>query len=223
MFSKINNKFFIIYCYLFRPLSIFKKKLNNKSIAILCPGKSLKKTDFKRFRYFISINRMFHYYKKYKITPIFHVFTDGNWIKANAEDINKIKQLKFIPFHFRKYISKDKYTFFYYLKSQTKQKFEISDIYIGDHFSVVYSAINLAILMGCKEFFICGNDQNIVTRNKNYLQSNVQKDYFDKNYVKKNYQWNPPKRQVIKQGFYKIRKYCDQNNIKINNYSLFKF
>ncbi len=217
----------------------FIKKLKNKhldkKIFLIGNGPSLKieDLDFLKNEITFAANKIYLAYKKTKWRPTYYLVEDDLVYKQNYNKIKNLKEsIKLFPeysLNWNKKINDAYYFKLIYLPNMENfPSFEpnpIKGIYWGS--TVIYTMIQWAVYLGCKEIYLLGIDFDFVEPNNYVINQDNRKDlicegevnHFHKEYRKVGEKWNLPNLDIQLQSFNKAKEYCDKNGIKIFNAS----
>lgn len=218
-----------IYPIFNHEIDILGLPFNKKRAFVVGNGPSIKNLNFDKLINEITFcsNKIYLLKNRFKWRPTFYTVEDNLVLRQNADEIRSYSQdcISLFPYLSIKDIGviKDcKYFNFNstFPKTLSGRNFILNGLpWLG---SVVHTQILLAISLGYKEIFLLGVDFNFTIskdsiKNKKVLVSVGEVNHFSKEYRKKGEVWNEPNLSLQEKGHILIKKYCDENGIKIFN------
>lgn len=177
-----------------------------------------------------AFNKIFLAFEDTAFRPTYYIIEDPLVIKNTKNELKKLGSFpKFFPYIFRYNLRDVSNALYYYL--------DWDDFYPGfPEFScnpfdlhwgatVVYTALQLAIYMGCNPIYLIGIDfyfkESIVTDpgKKHVMIADGEKNHFHPDYRPPGEKWYIPRLDHQKKSFLAAKKYALANDIKIINAS----
>lgn len=219
----------LIYPIFNNEIDILGLPINKKRAFVVGNGPSIKNLNFDKLTNEITFcsNKIYLLKNKFKWRPTFYTVEDYLVLRQNADEIRSYSEecISLFPHLSIKdigFIKNCKYFNF----NSTFPKVLSGKNFIRDGLpwlgSVVHTQILLAISLGYKEIFLLGVDFNFTIskdakKNKKVLVSEGEVNHFSKNYRKKGEVWKEPNLALQEKGHMLIKKYCEDNGIKIFN------
>lgn len=212
-----------------KKLRQFKDIHKGETCFIIGNGPSLRAEDLEKIHQnnipSFAFNRIYLMFDKTNWRPTYYVSQDEKTLLNCKQIVNDLKlDHKFFPLVLKYYHNVDiKNAYYYGFKSSVKGipvfSEDISKC-IGNSTTVAYSAAQIAVYMGFKKIYLIGIDHNFsLYKNEKgeLVKDETVKDYFTDEYNKDKGDLYIPSLDSSTRAFKVMRRFCDENNIKVYN------
>ena len=223
LFQKYFNISYLKICFL-------KNKHKHKRAFIIGNGPSLREEDLMMLKNEItfSANKIYLAFETIDWRPSYYFVVDKLVFSQNYQKIKELKVQKLFSIDMIELAPKiDNAVYFNLVEKDSVHKIPtfhanpIKGIHKGD--TVVYAMTEFAVYMGITELYFIGMDFNFIV-NQDSSQCDTRQtvcngeiNHFHKDYRKVGEKWNKPNMPGLQKSFFKIREYCEENNIKVYN------
>lgn len=212
-----------------------KNKHKGKRIFLIGNGPSLdiKDLDLLKNEITFASNKIYLAYSKTSWRPTYYLVEDDLVYNQNYNEINNLKDsLKLFPQYSLSWNKRVEDALYFNLRYLPDDKDfpsfnpnPITGMYWGS--TVIYTMIQWAIYLGCKEIYLLGVDFSFTEPKSYVINDDKRKDlicegevnHFHKDYRKVGEKWNLPNLDVQKESFLKAKDFCKEANITIINLS----
>ena len=216
-------------------LNSLKNINKNKRIFLLGNGPSLDINDLDLLKNEITFaaNKIFLAYENTTWRPTYYMVEDDLVYKQSYSKISELAEsIKLFPQYSLNWEERIENAYYFNMKYLPNRKDfpqfnpdPIDGMFWGS--TVIYTMIQWAIYLGCKEIYLLGLDFNFTESSKYIINEKDRKDlicegevnHFHKDYRKIGEKWNLPNLNIQLESFGKAKKYCRENGVKIYNAS----
>ncbi|PKN88683.1 MAG: hypothetical protein CVU46_00305 [Chloroflexi bacterium HGW-Chloroflexi-8] len=199
----------------------YKDIHKNQRCFILGNGPSLKNTDLSKLKNEVTfgMNRIYLAYSDMGFSSTYYVSVNDLVIEQCAEDIQNLKQPRFVSWRGgKKWLQPDDDLFFLYT-TYTEPIFA-KDIRnrIWESATVTYVALQIAFYMGFKEVILIGVDHNFETKGKantTIVSQGDDPNHFHPEYFGKGFRWQLPDLEKSEIGYQMAKKTFEKAGRKI--------
>lgn len=215
-----------------KKLLAFKNIHRGKRCFVLGNGPSLKISDLNKLTHEISFafNKIYLAFDETAYRPTYYMVEDPEVCKNISDRLSDLGSFpKFIPWTFRRWARYASNLHIYrldgttYTEEDPDPRFTANplDLYWGA--TVLYSAIQMAVYMGCSPIYLAGVDFNFKdskqrdATNNTIMVSTGEQNHFHKDYRPVGEKWSAPRLELQEKAFRSIKRASETMGFEIYN------
>jgi hypothetical protein len=212
--------------------SSLRGKHEGRRCFIVGNGPSLRIEDLQRIHELNDIgfafNKIYLAFDQTDFRPTYYIVEDVLMVDSVRDEVLKLQPFtKLFPYDYEPIFRNSSNSLYYYwdigLRLSKKPEFHPNPFYIRSGGTVTFTALQLAVFLGCNPIYLIGCDFSFSVPNQTIKHDNEvvisdgEKNHFHPDYRKQGEKWCAPKLDLQLEAYQAARRYADQHSIQIFN------